>query len=190
MLSILYNKYVNFAWTQESKTKISYPLSLSIVKRHLRLDNDFTDDDNYLDDLIITATTIAEDYIEKDIAKTLTQFRVDDFTGDWLRVNDGNFHSLVSVFNKDDVSIGTIYQTSKHSDFFQIEWTDFIESNPLKVSYYTGFDDNAYPSVFKQAILIKIADLYDNQRADLNWSGLQDNKIFETILNPYRAVRF
>ena len=190
MISLLISKYTNFALTQETKTKLSYPLSLDIVKRHLRIDNDFTDDDSYLETLIVTATEIAENFIEKDIAKTSTVLRIDDFQGDWVRVNDGNFLSIVSITNSSDVSVGTLKQVSKHNDFFQIEWENSIDVDPIKITYLSGYNDDEVPKSIQQAILIKCSDLYDNQRADMNWSGLMDNKVFETILTPFKAIRF
>lgn len=180
----------NFSCVQETKTKLLYPLSLCEVKRHLRIDNDFVDDDDYLTGLIQTATMIAENYIEKDIAKTEVVLRIDEFDSDWIRINEGNFLSVVSVLDSNNASIGTIHQTSKHDDFFQIEWTTSICSDPLTITYYSGFNEDETPAIIKQAILIKIADLYDSQRADLNWSGLTDNKVFEQILNFYKIIRF
>lgn len=190
MISYLltYNKY--FSTVQETKTKLIYPLSLTEVKRHLRMDMNFNDDDDYLDGLIEAATTMAENYIEKNIAYTLVSLRIDSFNDDWIRINDGNFISVLSVLDENDASIGTIEQTSKHDDFFQIQWENAISADPLTINYYAGYADNETPALIKQAILIKIADLYDSQRADLHWGGLTDNKVFETILNYYKATRF
>lgn len=180
----------NFSTVQETKTKLIYPLSLQEVKRHLRIDNDFIDDDDYLESLIIAGTQLAENYVEKDIANTQTVLRIDDFSGDWIKIKDGNFLSIVSVLDSNNASIGTIYQTSKHNDFFQIEWVNSIESDPLTITYLSGYAENQTPALIKQAILIKIADLYDSARADFNWSGLTDNKVFESILNFYKIILF
>jgi hypothetical protein len=180
----------SFHLTQETKTKSIYPISLTEVKRHLRIDNDFTDDDDYIEGLILAATEMAENYIGKDIAYTSTVVRIDDFNGDWIRINDGNFISIVSVLNSLDSAIGTIHQTSKHSDFFQIQWTETLESDPLKITYLSGYNVNETPALIKQAILIKIADLYDSARSDFNWNGMQDNKVFENILNFYKIILF
>ena len=190
MLSFLLYPTANFSYVQETKTKLIYPLTLSEVKRHLRIDNDFVDDDAYLEDLIIAATNMAENYIEKDIAKTSTELRIDDFSGDWIRINDGNFLSIVSVKDSNDVSIGAIKQTSKHDDFFQIEWATILNSDPLKITYYSGFNENETPVLIKQSCLIITADLYDSQRSNMNWSGLTNNHVWESILNYYKMIRF
>lgn len=176
--------------TQETRTREIYPVALCEVKRHLRIDNDFTDDDDYLSGLIEAATNMAENYIEKSIAKTLVELRIDDFSCDYIKIFDGNFLSVVSVLDSTDVSLGTIHQTSKHDDFFSIEWEESICSDPIKINYYVGFEEDSTPALIKQAIMIKIADLYDSQRADLNWSGLTNNRVFEEILNYYKNYRF
>ena len=186
MIGILhsYEKLFNYTLTQETRTRLFYPLTLLEIKRHLRIDNDFEDDDDYLMGLAETATVMAENYIDKPISKTQVDLRVDDFNGDWIRVNEGNFISII------DISTGTIKQTSKHDDFFQIDFTDYIEVDPLKLSYYAGYLEDQTPAIIKQAILIQIATLYDSGRSDFNWGGMQNNKVFENILNYYKNVRF
>lgn len=172
------------------KTRELYPLSLCEIKRHLRLHNDFVDDDDYLDNLIIAATQMTENYLNKAICKTLNVLRIDDFSSDTLKVMEGNYLSTVSVHDQNDVSIGTVKQVSIHYDYFTIEWTSLVSADPLELTFYTGFNENETPELLKQAILIKAADLYDNQRSSLNWSGMQDSKVFENILNYYTAIRF
>jgi len=173
-----------------TKTKDKYPLSLVEVKRHLRVDPDFIDDDNYLDGLIVAATTLAESYINKDIAYTLNELKIHDFYSDYVQIYEGNFASVLDVYNENDVSTGTIDYTNNYNNSFQITWTAPIEGDPLTIKFYTGFNDYTCPALLKQAILIKLADLYDSARADYNWQGLTDNKVFETILNYYVALRF
>jgi hypothetical protein len=184
----------NLAYTipddQLTKTRMIYPLSLCTIKRHLRLDNDFIDDDDYLEQLRKAGTQMAEAYLNKAIAKTLNVLRIDDFYSDTLKIYEGNFLSLVSVVNSSSVALGTLYQTSVHYDYFTLQWTNSICADPVTITFYTGFEEDQTPELINQAILIKIADLYDNSRSDFNWGGMNDNKVFETILNSYQAIRF
>jgi hypothetical protein len=154
------------------------------------MDNDFHDDDDYLETLIKVATTIAENHIEKDIAKTLTEVRIEDFSGDCIRIYDGNFLNVVSVSDNNLASLGTIERTTKKENYFKIEWTTSICSDPIYINYYTGFNEDQTPELIQHAILIKIADLYDSQRADVQWGGLTNQRVFETILDRYRIIRF
>lgn len=181
----------NTDWDYEiTKSKAYYPVSLNEAKRHLRVDMDFTDDDDYIEDLIVSATTLAENYINKDIAKTTNTLEIYNFYGDSITIYEGNFISVIDVVDEYDASIGTIDYTAGHNNSFTINWSSPIEADPLKITFYTGYNDNETPQLIKQAILIKIGDLYDNARSDYNWNGMQDNKVFETILNSYIALRF
>lgn len=82
-----FNTPQNYAIVQETRTPLIYPLSLCEVKRHLRIDNDFHDDDDYLENLIKVATQIAENYIEKSIALTEVKMRIDCFACDWASIS-------------------------------------------------------------------------------------------------------
>jgi len=176
---------------QITKTIDSYPLSLDMIKRHLRLDNDFVDDDDYIMELLYAAIQMAENFVGHAIAKTLNVLRIDDFEDDWVQIMEGNFISVVSVTNSAGGSLGTVHQTSKHYDYFTIEWDSPIQADPITITFYTGYDTtNEIPVLLKQAILIGIADFYDNHRSSLNWNGVQDSKIFERILQQYQSYRF
>lgn len=194
MSVLCYTRGSDIAYTipedQITKTKLIYPVTLCEAKRHLRLENDFRDDDDYITDLIKAATTLAENYINKDIAKTSNVLRINDFYSDSIKIYEGNFLSLTSVVDENDASIGTLYQTNKHFDYFSIEWAGYIESNPLTITFNTGYEEDECPELIKSAIMIKISDLYDNNRSSWIYSGMMDSKTFETILNYYAAMRF
>lgn len=182
--------YPIYSYSQITKTKLIYPLALCDVKRHLRMDNDFTDDDDYLENLIVAGTTIAENYIEKDIAKTYNELRTNGYFYNDLKIREGNFLGVVSVSDNNLAAIGTVNRTIVGDDYFQINWDSDISSDPLYVSFYTGYNEDETPPLIKQCILIIIADLYDNQRSNINWSGLTDNKVWQTLLDRYRIIRF
>lgn len=175
---------------QITKTNVAYPLSLEVIKRHLRLDNDFVDDDDYIMDLLYASTQLAENYINKAISKTLNVVRIDDFDCDVVKIMEGNFLSIVSVTDASGTSIGTVKQTSAHYDYFTIEWTTNVVADPITITFYTGYDEGQTPEIIKQAILVKIGDLYDNSRTNLIYSGLTDSKVFENLLNGFISIRF
>jgi len=179
-----------YSSSQLTKTKIDYPLSLNEVKRHLRIDNTFTDDDDYLDTLIKVGTGIAEDYIEKDIAKTNNELKLTDFYGGGIRINEGNFISVISIINDASIAIEPVIQTMKQDSFFQLHFEDIVFSSPLFINFYTGFDEYQTPDVIKHAINIIISNLYDSQRSSITWGGYNDNEVWKKILDKYRIIRF
>lgn len=176
---------------QITKTKDTYPVSLDMIKRHLRVHNDFTDDDDYIMELLYSATQMAENYLNKSIAKTINVLRIDDFNSDVVKIFEGNFLSLTSVVDANGTDhLSSVVQTSKHEDYFTIEFNDSFETDTLTITFYTGFNQYETPELLKQVIMICISDFYDNHRSSLNWTGVQDSKIFERILNQYASYRF
>lgn len=196
-MDLIYS-HSNYSFSNEEKTVKSYPVILEEARRHLRMDTELTDDNDYIDGLIAAATGMAENYIEKKIAKTEVTLTMEGspstgslvFSGDWFRVNEGNFLSLISLTDINDVSIGEVDSVRVHDDFFQINLKNSITVSSIKLKYYAGFEPGECPPVIKQAILIKLADLYDSARSDYSWKGMADNKVFESILNFFKIIRF
>ena len=79
------------------KTKLTYPVTLDEAKRHLRVDERFELDDDYISRLVFAATKKAEEYIGKDISLTSNVLTIDNFCSDTLFYDEGNFYSLTSV---------------------------------------------------------------------------------------------
>lgn len=71
--------FQNIPLNQITKTKVSFPVSLDEAKRHLRVDETFEIDDDFIQGLIFAATLRAEQYIGKDIALTNNVLILDDF---------------------------------------------------------------------------------------------------------------
>jgi hypothetical protein len=175
---------------QLTKTRVIYPVSLCEIKRHLRIDNDFVDDDNYLIQIRNSAVQLAENYLNKAIAKTSNVLRINNFNSDTIKIYEGNFLSMISVLNSSSVAITTTYTTNVHYDFFTLYWSAYVCSDPIYLNFYTGYEEDVCPELIKQSILIKTADLYDSQRADTAWGGLTNQRVFENILDGFTAIRF
>jgi len=194
MSLLCYTSSGNLAYTvpedQLLKTREIYPLSLCDIKRHLRIHNDFVDDDAYILELRNAAVQMCSNYLNKAIAKTLNALRIDDFYSDTLKVYEGNFLNIISIQDASSVVITTPYQTSNHYDFFTIEWDTFVCSDPIYINFYTGFEEDGTPELIKQACLIQISDFYDNERSSYNWAGMANSKVVERILNQYIAMRW
>lgn len=173
-----------------SKTKTEFPISVSEAKKHLRIDTSFTDDDNYIAELIESATTIAENYINKDIAKTENNLKLHEYSSNYFKVYEGNFHSLISITDGEDNPIGEVDYTLIHPNSFSVFLEETISAKIINLNFYTGYDISNCPKVIKQAIKIIIADLYDSQRSNYNWSGMSNNHVWENLLTNYIQIRF
>lgn len=173
-----------------SKTKSVYPITVVEAKKHLRIDNSFTDDDSYLSDLIIAATSLAENYINADISKTENTLVIYKFYSDYIKVYESNFHSVISLKDTNDQDITESNYIKKHLNYFIVQFNNPVQSDVLNFKFYTGYDQSTCPVIIKQAIKIIIADLYDSQRSNINWSGMTNNHVWENLLNYYVQIRF
>ena len=173
------------------KTKVSWPISLSEAKRHLRIEDDFHEDDDYVQNLIYAATAKAEQYIGKDIAETTNIQHLYDVSSDSVQIQEGNFLSFT------DASVGgtslTVGHTEIYYNYVNVEFTSSFtvsDDNPFSLYYKTGFDDGDCPPLVKQAILIKIGDLYDIERQSYVMGSIRENKAFEHLLDSFRYIQF
>jgi len=173
------------------KTKVSWPISLSEAKRHLRIEDDWHEDDDYIQNLIYAATQKAEQYIGKDIAETSNVQTLWGISGDCIRLNEGNFISFT------DASVNgsslTVDRTEIYYNSVKIEFTSTFnldEDQPIMLYYKTGFDDGECPFLIQQAILVKIGDLYDVDRQSYLIGSIRGNKAFESLLDSFRYIQF
>lgn len=175
------------SYTTITKRKLVQPVTYEEGYTHLRLD--FGDDDGLVNRLIKTATQLAENYIEKDIAKTECTLTVEDFYSDTLMVNEGNFLSGISVF-ADGEEVVDNYTIRVYHNYFTVTFSTPIMADSLVFKFYTGFNEDEAPEDIKAAILIKLAELYDIDRSGYVMSNYKTTGAFETILNYHKPIRF
>jgi len=175
------------------KTKTYFPLSLDEAKRHLRVDVDYNEDDDYINDLIYAATREAENYIGKDIALTSNVANIFKFSGDDIRINEGNCLQVNEVIS-DSSTLIVPAVTKIFYNYFEVELSSYInytnEYVPLQVKFDTGYDAGDCPQDIKQAILIKIANMYDVNREDSSPAYLKDSYASNNLLNSYKQILF
>jgi len=174
------------------KTKLSWPVSLSEAKRHLRVEDDWHEDDDYIQNLIYAATAKAEQYIGKDIAETSNvQTIYGTYGGDEIQIQEGNFMSFTDASLKgsslavDHTEIFYNYANVEFSNSFSLS-----DDEPIMLYYKTGFDDGECPFLIQQAILVKIGDLYDIDRQSYVMGSIRENKAFEHLLDSFRYITF
>jgi len=169
------------------KTKLSWPVSLSEAKRHLRVEDDWHEDDDYIQNLVYAATAKAEQYIGKDIAETSNSQTIYDYVGDDLYLQEGNFLSFTQAVTDSSTLVGVSYSETFYN-YAKVEFSESVDSDPLVIEYVTGFETGNCPPIIKQAVLIKIADLYDVDRQNYLMGSIRENKAFESLLDSFRQV--
>jgi len=171
------------------KTKLNWPLSLDEAKRHLRVDADYHDDDDYIQDLIYAATSKAEEYIGKDISETTNVRTLYNWGGFDMWLNEGNFLSLTSAITDSSVAL-TVHHLDKRYNGVYIEFNQSVTADPLTLSYKTGFTEGTCPALIKQAILLEVANLYDVDKLSYANGSLKETKAFERLLDSFRIIIF
>lgn len=179
-----------------TKTKTDFPVSLNEAKNHLRLDADFVDDDGYINSIIKGATREAENYIGKDIALTSCVQKLYGINTDTFRIWEGFLNSVTSVL---DVNGGsqTIGVTKTFENSFEIQLTSSTSTTTdfdfITINYVTGFAQENVPEEIKQAILIKVANMYDLNREDATPRYLADQRnstASNNLLNAHKQILF
>lgn len=174
-----------------TKTKTLYPVTLGEVKRHLRVDPNNFEDDEYIENSIIpSATRFCENYIDRDIALTSNVLTIWDFIGNELRVNEGNLVSLDNIIS--DSSTLLTYDTLVKCDtHFIIEFSTSLDQDPLKVEFTTGYEEGDCPEEIKQAVYIQAGNLYDVERSSYTMANYSKrNDAVERLLNPWKVIRW
>lgn len=171
-----------------AKTKTDFHVKLDGAKEQLRLDEDFVKDDGFITGLIPAAVRMAESFIQKDIAKTTNVLTRQDFAGQIIRVNEGNLISITSIEIAESGVPLANYNAYVYRDYFTIELDAPIDTTLLTLTFETGYDTNALVEDIRQAILIKIVDLYDIDRASSKFVSIKDSGVFERILLPHQAA--
>lgn len=171
------------------KTILKQVVSLSEAKRHLNIiDND--DHDNQIEQIIEAATGAAENHIDKSIAYTRNVINLYKFSGDSFTINEGNLITVESIVSDASV-LKTIKNTFINLNDFSVDLDNSVSSDPLIITFTTGYETaDKCPTIIKQLILIKIADLFDVERTDYEFSSIKDNRIFERRLDFYKKVIF
>lgn len=169
------------------KVKAEWFITLNEAKTHLRVSEDFIDEDSYILQLIQAATGLAEDKIEKDIATTTNTTTIKDFSGSKIVIGEGNYRSVTSVTAETTGVISSDnYEVTYIDSAFTITFDSTVNINDedMVIVFETGFIQSTYPPKIRQAVLVKIHDLYDPQRGSYSMSGIKDNDVFNVLLNP------
>jgi hypothetical protein len=172
------------------KVKNSYPVNLEEAKRHLRLDIDFDKDDDYIRSLIEAATEKCEEYIGKDLSYTENTLTVFSFIGSGLMIPEGNFHSFISAVTDASVAVPIESTEIGYNRVYVKFSNDSVSSDPLIVKYKTGYEPGTTPSLIKQAVLVKVGDLYDNERSSYSSGNAKNDNAFERLLDSYKIILY
>lgn len=169
-------------------------ITLDEAKEQARVSKNFTADDTQLNALMTVATDMAENYIENHIALTSLQANQKEFSGQEISIKEGHLKELTDIRYTDPsgaaivLSAGAGYSVEAEEFSFKIVLDQPIQAKDLKVNFICGFDAVTIKPVLKQAILIKLVDLYDVERSSYNSGTYQLNTAFVNLLNYHKRL--
>lgn len=153
-----------------SKSKISYPISIPndelFIKRTLSIHITETEDNDFINSLLESATEETEGLINQDIAYTNNVVTLGDFSGSELIINQGNLNSITSIINNDSSTLINDYEVKKCYAQFIIKFGSDINCESLIINFTTGWQlETEVPKPIKQAIVFKALGFYDKTDA-------------------------
>jgi hypothetical protein len=175
------NSYSIQFYNKNVKQKLDYLITLDEVKRHLRIDELETDNDESISFYLKASINYCENYINSDIALTKNVLTVKDFKGDRLRIDEGN---LIIVSGLTGTSI--TYGVFDNIIDFNIYFDDYVSQTDLKIEYYSGFENSTLPDIVRNYIIIKTGDLFDNERGSYSPLSIKMNDLAAMFLGYYK----
>ena len=180
------------------------PVSLRQTKEHLRIPPDNTDNDISLCYLI----TAARRWVESQLGRKLMTQTVTYYFDRWpdsnmLVLPYGSMTSVATIKYKDSAGVQTTWDSAEYIDdvgnegerskvtlAYGFSWPSFTPYpfKPIEVIYDCGYGDDTgdVPEPIKQAIKIKVADLYENRESDV--MGISKSDFMKTHVNTIDAL--
>lgn len=153
-----------------TKTKIGTPITLAEAKAQLQIESNFTADDTYIASLVAIAIDKLEADTNSDVLETTNEL-VFDLESSAPAMWYINQSPLISV-DKIEKKVGATWSDVSTTDYrvrpwfskFLITTLVTIEADQIRITFKTGYAAANMPRVLKGAALLKVADLFTNER--------------------------
>lgn len=169
------------------KTIIAQPVTYEEAYKHLKLEPG--EDEGLVNRLVRASTQLAENYIEKSIAKTENIVALKSLYGNYIRVTEWNFLGMVTIKVADEELSGG-FSVIAYQDHFIITLDTPLNGYDVEIKYHSGYLPTDCPEDIKQAILLKVGELYDMDRSGYVTQTYRSTGTFEAILNFHKPIRF
>lgn len=176
---------------EPEKEKTGTPVTLAEAKRQLNIEADETDDDAEVQDLIEVAIELVESDTNSDILLTANTLEHTD-RDPWqrfIRIMQAPLQAFEKIEQFIDGAWEEIssskYTVLKMYSYISIELDETPQSKALRFTFKTGYEDAKVPKKLKQAILLKVADLFDNERQGYTGSGVTKNDAYPHLISKH-----
>ena len=180
---------------------VAEPISLDEAKRHVRIDIDETDHDDYLQDLI----TVAREQVEtitwrKLVTQTWYAYLQEWPRGKYIELPFGKLQTVTAVKYTDvdgdestqdntEYIVGTDYQKGRITLADGYTWPSetLYPSNPIEVEFVCGYGlAVSVPPQIKHAIKMIISELFENRETSIIGVSFQEMEIVNNLLSNFR----
>ena len=184
------------------RTSELLPVGLTEVKAHLRLDH--AHEDEYLRPLIQAAVGFVEEYLGRSL---LTQ----QWRLIWEKEKPYHHHISIPENNicavylpypplREILSVNRLMNTGEKQRIrrHRLEMCHQVPKlvfayvpEPVEIEFETGYGDHPsdIPPAIRQALLISVADFYENRDSGRDAGGLSGHTLVREILDTYRIRR-
>lgn len=174
--------------TLPTKTKTGTPITVDAAKKQLQIEPEFTADDTFIADQIAIAIDKLEADTNSDILETtntlifktergfqcytIPQAPLLSFTKLEKKITGGDWSEVAT----------TDYEVTPGFNKFDLELLTNLEADQLKLTYKTGYAAANIPKVLRGAALLKISDLYDNERQGFRPMTVMSHDAYNTLI--------
>lgn len=165
-------------------------VSLDLVKKQLKIESDFNEEDELLQVFKDSAINQVENFIERLITRQTTIYIQPTFKEFvFERKADNDTIEKVEYWSDEDGDAVILPTTSfsvsnMNSELRRVTFKNLPDVDVVKVAVYVtqGYDESDLPSVIKQAMLLMITESYEKRenRSAVNFTTA------EKLLSPYR----
>lgn len=163
-------------------------VTLNIVKKHLRVESDCTDDDDLIDTYISSAIEQIENFTERPLKEQTTIYSTNafhDFVYERKAVNDVIEKVEYKQVPEGESSVlpaSAFSVTKQGTETFKVAFKNTPEAVEVKIYIKQGYTGETLPKVIKQAIFLLVTEAYD--RRDNNAAVI--NTKAKSLIQSYR----
>ena len=179
---------------------VKYPISLKEAKKHLRIEIGQTEDDDYIDRKIASATEIAEQLLHRRLITQTWCYYLETWpAGDTIIMPFGKLQSVTSVKYKDENGDESTWSSDEYIVDIKTDPGEIVlgynesfpddtlyPSNAITIEFVCGYGANGsnVPSMIRDAICLIVEDLYENRGTVIIGISTSKLKTIENLLLP------
>lgn len=181
------------------------PVTLDEVKRHIRIDIDNTDDDDYLETLITVSRQRVEAITWRKLISQTWYAYLDDWpSGNYIEMPFGKLQSTptppvitytddagsATIWSSSEYIVGTDYQKGRITLDDGYTWPNenLYPSSPIKIEFVCGYGllATTVPAQIKHAMKIILGEMFENRESSVVGTIYTKIDTVNNLLSNYR----